>query len=279
MRLFSVLFVLLFLVSGCSLLQKKIEKPSAKVVAVELQSLDFEQATLVMLVDVTNPNPISVPLRGFDYGLEIMDSPFLSGANHDKKSLKAESVTRIAVPVTVPFVKMYDSVKSSLDQNEVPYALSATVMLDLPILGETPLALRHQGKLPIPKWPTLSVQSVSVQDMSLTAVEIGMVFNLTNPNVFDIQLAELDYRLMVDNQAWASSQQKQQVTAKAGQNAQLVIPVKVRFKDIGMAFYRQLTSGGQPLDYRVVGESSIKALHPLLGEVDVPLDVGGYLQK
>ncbi|WP_029933788.1 LEA type 2 family protein [Thiomicrospira pelophila] len=277
MRLLPLLFGLLFFVTGCSVLQKNIQKPSAELAGVELSALDFESATLVMLVDVKNPNPVSVPLKGFDYALDVMKAPFLSGENHQKKMLNAQSTTRIQIPIKVPFAQVFDTVKNASGKNEVPFGLQATVILDLPILGATHLKLNHEGMLPIPRLPKLSVDRIEVKNISLVSVDLNIQLMLHNPNVFDVKLEQLNYELLVSGKPWLNSRQDKIVTAKAGQDVMINLPVSASFKDIGLSFYRQLVNQSDAFNYRIVGRSSIKALHPLLGEVDIPLDLNGRM--
>ncbi|MGE4296255.1 MAG: LEA type 2 family protein [Campylobacterales bacterium] len=268
---------LLFLLGGCSLLQKTVQKPTAQVAGVELRALGFEGARLVMLVDVTNPNGFSVPLSGFDYKLELMDTPVLSGNNRQKVNLKANAVTRIEVPVDLRFAQMYAALKESFKAAEVPYGIQAAVILDVPVLGDMRLNVAHKGALPVPQLPKIEVLSAGLKNLTFTTVELDLKLRLHNPNVFDVKLEKLNYKLKVEGKLWAGADQSKSATAKAGQSATIELPVKLRFQQIGSAFYRKMTDKNAKFDYTIEGDSLIKALHPLLGEVQIPLSEAGKL--
>jgi LEA14-like dessication related protein len=75
-----VLFsILLAMVTGCSSLVPKFEKPSLSIVNVEMLKSDMFEQKLKVRMHVLNPNDRSLPVKGLSYALEVAGEPFAQG--------------------------------------------------------------------------------------------------------------------------------------------------------------------------------------------------------
>jgi LEA14-like dessication related protein len=73
--------MLALLVSGCSLLAPKLEKPKLSVVNVELQKSDLWEQRLKVRMRVENPNDRPIPVKGLTVALDVQDQEIAHGVS------------------------------------------------------------------------------------------------------------------------------------------------------------------------------------------------------
>jgi LEA14-like dessication related protein len=73
--------MLALLMSGCSLLAPKLERPKLSVVNVELQKSDLWEQRLKVRMRVENPNDRPIPVKGLTVALDIQDQEIAHGVS------------------------------------------------------------------------------------------------------------------------------------------------------------------------------------------------------
>jgi LEA14-like dessication related protein len=101
--LFLLLFVLNF--AGCAELVKHAGaiKPTAKLVNMQLASIDFNQADMLFDFAVENRNPVPVHLSGMNYDLKIENQSLVSGVTAQSIDVKAGATSHVQLPVSLKF--------------------------------------------------------------------------------------------------------------------------------------------------------------------------------
>ena len=87
--------------TGCSIFMRSIEKPSAKVRDVSVSSAGFTGVKGELALDVTNPNPIGVPLQGIDWTLSIGGTQAVSGTVQLSQTIPAKGVAPVNTSLTI----------------------------------------------------------------------------------------------------------------------------------------------------------------------------------
>jgi LEA14-like dessication related protein len=80
--------------------------------------------------------------------------------------------------------------------------------------------------------PKVSVQNISLQDISLTQGTALVTLNVSNPNGFPIPLQGIEYGLMLNGRQVASGDQAQSVNIGAHQEVPVTVPVKLNFAEL-----------------------------------------------
>ncbi|OQX14007.1 MAG: Water stress and hypersensitive response domain-containing protein [Thiothrix lacustris] len=102
----------------------------------------------------------------------------------------------------------------------------------LPLLLTTLLLPACSGVPGVVEQPKISIQNVSLQDISLTQGTAVVTLNVANPNAFPIPLQGIQYGLSLNGRQVASGDQNQGMSIGARQEVPINIPVKLDFMQL-----------------------------------------------
>ncbi|RWV83437.1 hypothetical protein GW17_00054955, partial [Ensete ventricosum] len=140
----------------------QIPKPEASLTGVSVKSLSRDSALFHSDVSVSNPYSHSLPICEVSYTLKsagrLASSSthamvVASGTLPDPGSLPASVVTKLEVPVKVPYNFLVSLVRDIGRDWDIDYELQVGLTIDLPIVGDFTIPLSTKGEL---KLPTLS---------------------------------------------------------------------------------------------------------------------------
>ncbi len=101
------------------------------------------------------------------------------------------------------------------------------------ILFSSALLMQACSSVPgVVEKPTVSVQNISLQQLSLTQGTAVVTLNVTNPNSFPLPLKGIEYGVTLNGHRVASGDQVQEQTIGAGQQVPVNIPVKLDFVEL-----------------------------------------------
>lgn len=116
-----------------------------------------------------------------------------------------------------------------------------------------------QGCLSVPgvvETPTVSVQNVALQNLSLSQSSALISINLTNPNAFPLPLRGVQYGLSLNGRQVARGAQAQQRNINANETVAIDIPVQMNLSELFQLIPSILQQG--------------QAQYTLQGAVDLP---------
>src|SRR5512139_4241081 len=102
----AVAFALL-MVSGCATLEKQFKQPEVTLGDARITSMSLADAQLAFDVDVKNPNPIGVSLKGLSYKLQLQDKQLFDGALAERLQIGANGSSRVTLPFTLRYEDIY----------------------------------------------------------------------------------------------------------------------------------------------------------------------------
>jgi len=125
MSLYKVsLFIVVFLLSACSNLQK-LQNIEVKLVNIHpINSIGLSPRFNIQLL-IANPNPQNVEIEGASFNLEVAGENILSGVSYNMPTLMAYSQTNIQVQSTLNLLSLYALLThlSQLPNQETKYKL------------------------------------------------------------------------------------------------------------------------------------------------------------
>src|SRR5687767_401634 len=133
--------------------------PSAEIDDVELVSLGWESAEVVLHVAVDNPMLVELPVSALRWSITLDGRPFLKGDLPEAPPLAADTITRVPVPVTLRYADLMAA--SQIGSTELPYEVHAEVVVDT-WFGPYTLPVEHSGSLPALSAPDLELVDVGV---------------------------------------------------------------------------------------------------------------------
>jgi LEA14-like dessication related protein len=144
MRLVLVSFAC-FALSGCSIFMRSVEKPSAEVRGISLSSAGFTGVRGELRLDVTNPNPIGVPLQGIDWELSIGGQRAVTGSIELSQTIPARGVAPVTTSLTID-ARDAAAVGAAIASGVRSYQLHAKLRFSTAI-GAIAVDVDHSGEL------------------------------------------------------------------------------------------------------------------------------------
>lgn len=257
-RLLLSLTLILVCLSGCTTLQQAadIQKPSASVGAVSLGKISLNEVTLLVDLELTNPNPISLKADGFNLDLFINDQLLTNIAKQDEKiNLVVNSTETLQLPVTFQFEEVSALLSSFSDQNELEYEILGSVLMDIPVLKNMELPVAYQGSLPIPKLPAVQFKGLKLDSIDWSGANLTLDLAVSNPNSFNLDIQSLSYQLQSGDKAFSSGA-LETMSLTSGENQDISIPLSVSLTNMGIKLFR-LLYGGEAIEVDFNGEAKV----------------------
>ncbi len=246
------------------------DKPSASISGVKLQSLNLDGATLLFDVDVANPYSVPLPLVNLGYALASKGNKFLEGAANVQGTIPAKGSRTLQVPATVAFNNLMKTVSGITPGSVVPYTADLSLAVDAPGVGPLTLPLRKEGELPVPTVPSVDLKSIEWKSLDLNKAEAVLNLNVGNNNKFPLDLSKLAYDLSLGDKKVAAASVANSAKFRAGGSADLAIPISIKPIELGLGALQML--GGKGGGYKIAG--SLTGNTPF-GPLELPYEKAG----
>lgn len=234
----------LILITGCSGFGDIFQTPTANIESIEIVRLDFDSVSLLVNVEIENPNAVGVTLSAYDYGLYVAESSLVDGRREEPTSLKANDVSIIPIPVDVTFKQLVSAGTSIINDDVIPVNLRMGLEITLPYMGTVRLDLSGGTEIPAIRPPVIRPSSLKVKDLSLTGAEIALVMNVENPNRFDITINTMSGSLSVGGREWGIAGTENGAWLPGANNVVMVLEARIDFVEVGRSAWNLLTGSG-----------------------------------
>lgn len=115
--------------TGVGGLANVIQAPKVSVQNVVLQDISMTQGNAVVSLNITNPNPVAVPLEGVQYNLRLNGRSVASGDQRQSMSLKPNQPLLVNIPVQLQFNELMQLAPTLLSSRQVQYDVEGAVRL------------------------------------------------------------------------------------------------------------------------------------------------------
>ncbi|KAI3961564.1 hypothetical protein MKW92_032758 [Papaver armeniacum] len=126
------------------------KKPEAELTDVDLTKFSRDSVTLNAKVSVTNPYSHSIPICEIAYTLKSADRVIASGTVPDPGSIKGNEVTKLEVPVKVPYNILISLARDVGSDWDIDYELQIGLIIDIPVVGNITIPLSQKGEIKLP---------------------------------------------------------------------------------------------------------------------------------
>jgi LEA14-like dessication related protein len=141
-----LLFLTLFLLSGCTVFMAKPEVTMKNVKMVGLDSKDME---LDFYFSVKNPNSFDLRLEDYSYDVRIISLPLAKGNAKTSYDFYANSTTDLLIPVKIPYNNLLQIFKRNPSPDAIPYQIHAELTVSRGI-GSMTIPVTSSGTFSIP---------------------------------------------------------------------------------------------------------------------------------
>lgn len=250
--------VALALLPGCAILRiiSSEEKPSAKVRGVRFEDLSLDSVTLVFDVELSNPYDVALPLVDLDYRLESRQEEILRGKAPVTGHVPPESSRSIDLPARISFAKLLEVLRGIRPGAVIPYLAHLDISVEAPVVGRLSLPLEKEGQVPIPTVPSVELQSIRWDTLSLTEAKAVIEVRVVNRNEFPFELSQVQYSLSSESAKLAESTLETQGQLGSGEAKNLSLSLAFKPIALGPAAYRLLS--GKKSSFKLAGQLSAK---------------------
>ncbi len=277
-----LLLILSFTFSGCSMIgtligRTKIKEPEVSFIGAELSKLSFDAVDFLFDLKIKNPNNIGIKLAGFDYDFLVNESSFIKGTQDQGLEIAAVGEETIRFPLSLRFSDLYQTFQILRDQGISSYRINVGLSFDIPILGAVRIPISKSGEFPLVKLPKLSLDSVILENISLSSANLKIALKLDNPNIFAIILNNIKYQFNLNGQNLISGNMEHKIQVNENGGNIIQLPVSINFLQAGMAI-QQILTGNENLNYQLKGSLDIATSHQLLDQLNLPFDLSGIVK-
>jgi LEA14-like dessication related protein len=132
----------------------------AKIVNMQLASIDFNQADLLFDFAVENRNPVPVHLSGMNYDLKIENQSLVSGVTAQSIEVKADATSHVQLPVSLKFDDLRKLPKAMRGKDSLVYQLVTRFNFNFSVIGNFAIPVSKQGEVPVPRLPGIRIKDV-----------------------------------------------------------------------------------------------------------------------
>lgn len=270
------------MLSGCSMIgsligRAKIKEPEVSFIGAEISKLSFDAIDFLFDLKIKNPNSIGIKLAGFDYDFLINENSFLKGAQEEVTEIIANGEEMIRLPLSFRFSDVYQTFQVLRDRGISSYRINVGLSFNLPILGMIRVPISKSGDFPLVKFPKISLDSVILENLSLSGANLKIALKFNNPNIFAIILNNIKYQFNVNGQSLISGNMESKIQVNENGENIIELPFSINFLQAGMAI-QQIITGNDNLNYQLRGNLDISTSHKLLEQLSLPFDLSGIVK-
>jgi len=251
---------------GCAavnqLARSAVQQPVLTFQKAEVQSLDFEGATLALEYRLDNPNSFGLSLARVQYWLQLDGRVVTRGEVAGGLKIPAAGAAPVTFATRLPWAEVPRLLELVQRHGPVAYQVGGLVAVDTPV-GVIELPASHAGTVDLPELPAFRIATVGVRLASLSELEVDVGLVIKNPNPFPLPEGSFSYALAADGEVVASSALTGLAAVPPGGEARVQVPVKLSLLGAGRA---ALALRGGGAEVRLTGEAKVGAL-------PIPLDL------
>lgn len=214
--------------AACAALEQPIGRPEVSVGNVRVVGMSLADVQLAFDLDVRNPNPVGVSLRGLSYRLAVQDRPLFDGNQPNRLKIGANGASRVTLPVTLRFEDVLGSLAALRGTQEVRYHISGEADF-----GLIALPYSKAGSFGLPKLPEVSVQGLRVSRLTLTGAELALDLKVNNANAFPVRFNGLSYDLKLADAPLLRGTVSRALAVGAGGSGTLTLPLAFDYAQAG----------------------------------------------
>lgn len=209
---------------GCATVQEHVREPEVKLHDVRVAAMSLADATVSFDLDIENPNPLGISMRGLSYRLELEDETLFEGVRDQGVRIGANDSSRVTLPFTFAYSDVFASLGAIRGKDAIGYRFSGDAQF-----GPFTIPYATAGTLPVPVLPELALADVRVDRLTMSGATVSLGLQVTNANRFPIRFNGLDYALELGDASVLRGQSTQRFEVEPEGSGTLRIPVTLDF--------------------------------------------------
>ena len=136
------LMSLAILLSGCSaVIQEVLEKPDISITQFRLVKAGLITQKFTLTLEVSNPNPIPLPVKSIFYTISLAGEQLASGNNFEAFSIPAHGKESFDILLKINLLRSAAHLSAMIKKGalDIHYQLVGSIDIDLPLMGSIPV--------------------------------------------------------------------------------------------------------------------------------------------
>jgi LEA14-like dessication related protein len=204
-----------------------VDPPRLTIEAVAPGAIDAFGVTVLVRGRLENPNPVDLPVSGFDYAVEVDGQAADSGRLDSQLVLPAAGAVDFAVPARLRWSRIPETVVVLATRRSLALRVTGAARLR----GVRPLPWGAEATVALPILPSLALERSRVRESTLLQTTLELALRIRNPNDFPLPVGRLRFDLSVSGSVVASAASHALDQVAPHGEVEVLIPVK--FSPIG----------------------------------------------
>lgn len=173
--------------------------PKVTVVNVSITHLDAEKIKGICTINVENPLPVALNIKGLDYEVLIDSQRVIKDTYSKPISVQSSGHSSVQIPMEIQAKPLARLLKYFDDKHidSANYILKTTVRVDVPIAGQKSFAFNMDKKLPAIRLLKIKPGKIDVDKLGFKNTSISMVVHVSNPSLLPIKLKDGKYDVTI----------------------------------------------------------------------------------
>ncbi|TNE84569.1 MAG: hypothetical protein EP330_29210 [Deltaproteobacteria bacterium] len=259
--------VRLALVSGLLLLGAACDEidqfaPDVRFDRIDVQDINFQQASVDFVFQVDNPNPIDLGLSSFSYNFGMEEVPLFSGDNPDGFQLEALGESPLVLPVSLTWQDTWDTVQATRGLDTIGFGLDGHMGFAVPLERfegeEVRVPYNEGGEFPALRTPKFSLGKVKVNQVNLfqNSADLAIEFNVDNDHASTLFFDRFDYTVHLAGNEVGTGLIGSLGQVDGATVDKFTLPLSVNLFQLGDAGWQAIVNR-QPLDARLSADMDV----------------------
>jgi LEA14-like dessication related protein len=185
-------------------------------------SFDAFGATVEVRGRMENPNPVDMPITGFDYAVAVDGRGVDAARLPSRLVIPAGATVPFSVPCTLHWARVPEVVVAFATRRSLDLALTGAVR----VYGGQVLPWAADASVVLPLLPSLELTDSRVREKGFTQITTELTVTVKNPNDFPLPTGKLHVDVIVSGSVVANAQSYALSEVPPLGEAVIIIPVK-----------------------------------------------------
>ena len=138
----AIVLIVSTLFSGCATLAQSIETPDVTIVGLRLVEAGFSKQSYELKLNVRNPNPVPLPVRGLAYRIQLAGEDFAAGETLSAFTVPSNGESDFAISITTDILRSLSGLRRMIEEGDraVAYQIGGELQVDLPFVKALPFS-------------------------------------------------------------------------------------------------------------------------------------------
>jgi LEA14-like dessication related protein len=235
-------YLLLLPLLGCATIKSlTVGRPTLTFEQARIDRVDFDGADVTLIYQVQNPNAGGITLSNVAYVFDVDGHTLVAGQPPNGFHIPPGN-SELPFPVRLVWTQVLPALQALATQDSVHYKASGTAGVDTP-LGPLTLDLTHEGTIPTPKLPQISIDPPRLTSISPLGARLSIPLRVANKNAFPLPLAGVTGEVRISGESVGRLLLPAQGVIPANQEQVVEVPLDISFLSAGLAVAKALQAG------------------------------------